>query len=174
MLLARAVTITEEAAPEKVIPIRPVPSDEPDDPRCTDARVSSTDDHHDTKPAEAACTARRQDRTGALSDDTSTPKPPSPQATIGTQTDETNQPQIETLLEKETPPLPIETTRDGPDKPKDSRTQCKGWRRVDRETPNGPEPEFEDNLWATLPFAEATWRPTYRMRAVISTDDVDP
>ncbi len=117
---------------------------------------------------------QRQDRTGALSDDTSTPKPPSPQATIGTQTDETNQPQIETLLEKETPPLPIETTRDGPDKPKDSRTQCKGWRRVDRETPNGPEPEFEDNLWATLPFAEATWRPTYRMRAVISTDDVDP
>ncbi len=36
-----------------------------------------------------------------------------------------------------------------------------------------PEPEF-DNLWATLPFAETTWRPTYRVRAVTSADDVDP
>ncbi len=40
--------------------------------------------------------------------------------------------------------------------------------------PDGPEPEFKDNLWATLPFAEATWRPTYRVRAVTSADDVDP
>ncbi len=33
----RAAPITEEAAPEKVIPIRPVPNYEPDDPRHTDA-----------------------------------------------------------------------------------------------------------------------------------------
>ncbi len=25
-----------------------------------------------------------------------------------------------------------------------------------------------------LPFAEATWRPTYRVRAVTSADDVNP
>ncbi len=57
--------------------------------------------------------------------------------------------------------------------PESNETQYEGWRRADIETPDRLEPEF-DNLWATLPFAEATWRPTYRVRAVTSADDVDP
>ncbi len=58
--------------------------------------------------------------------------------------------------------------------PKSNRTKREGWRRADIETPDWPEPEFEDNLWATWPFDEATWRPTYHVRAVTSADDVDP
>ncbi len=96
--------IAEEAAPEKEILTRPVPNGEPDDPRHMDACASPADDSQDTKPAEAARTACRQHRTGAVSDDISNPRPPYPQATIGTQTDEMNQPRTETLLEKETPP----------------------------------------------------------------------
>ncbi len=47
-------------------------------------------------------------------------------------------------------------------------------RRADLETPNGPTPELEGDLWAVLPFTEATWRLTYRVRAVTSANDVDP
>ena len=50
----------------------------------------------------------------------------------------------------------------------------KGRRKADLETPYGPAPELEENLWATWPFAEATWRPTYRVIAINSADDVDP
>ncbi len=132
------------------------------------------DDSQDTKPVESSHTACRRDQTGALTDDTYTPSPLYPQATIGTQTNETKQPQTETLLEKETPPPPIETMKVGPDQPKDIRTKCKGWRRANLQTPDRPKPECEDNLWATLPFTEATWRPTYRVRAITSSDDVDP
>ena len=57
--------------------------------------------------------------------------------------------------------------------PRSIRTKREGWGRADIETLDMPEPEF-DNLWATLPFAETTWRPTYRVRAVTSADDVDP
>ncbi len=89
-LPSRAAPITE-AAPEKVIPIRPMPNCEPDDPRRTDACANPTDDSQETKPTQSARTARRQDRTGALSDDTSTPRPLYLQATIGTQTNQTNQ-----------------------------------------------------------------------------------
>ena len=62
----------------------------------------------------------------------------------------------------------------GPTQPQGIRTKREGRRRSDLETPNRPEPEFEDNLLAVLPFAEATWTPTYRVRAVTSADDVDP
>ncbi len=62
----------------------------------------------------------------------------------------------------------------GPTQPKSIRTKREGQRRADLETPDRPEPEFEDNLWVALPLAEATWRPTYRVRAVTSADDVDP
>ncbi len=103
----------------------------------------------------------------------SIPRPPYLQATIGTQTDETDQPRAETLLENEAPAIPKETTMPVPTQPKTIRTKREGWRRADLETPDRPEPEFEDNLWATLPFAEATWRPTYHVRAVTSADDVD-
>ncbi len=92
MLPDRAAPIAKEAAPEKVILTGPLPIDRPDDPRHTDACASPTDDSQDTKPAESARTNHRQDRTGALSDAISLPRPPYLQATIGTQTDETNQP----------------------------------------------------------------------------------
>ena len=115
-----------------------------------------------------------QERTGALTDDILTPRPPCPLATIGTQTDETTQPRIETLLENEAPAILKETIMPGPTQPKSVRTKREGRRRGDLETPDRPEPEFEDKLWAALSFAEATWRPTYRVRAVISANDVDP
>ncbi len=54
-----------------------------------------------------------------------------------------------------------------------NETQPKGWRRADIETPDRPEPEFNDP-WTLLPFAEAKWWPTYRVRAVTLADDVDP
>ncbi len=104
MLPDRAAPIAEEAAPVRVIPIRPVPEREPDDSRRMNAGANPMDDSQDTKPVESACTACRQDRTGALADDTYVPRPLYLQATIGTQTNETNQPQRETLLEKETLP----------------------------------------------------------------------
>ncbi len=77
-------------------------------------------------------------------------------------------------MEDETPTTPTETTILGPAPPKSIRTRHKGWRRADLKFPNEPKPELEDNLWATLPFAEATWKPTYRGRAVTSANDVDP
>ncbi len=170
----RAAMNAEKAAPEQVIPIRSLPKREPDDSRCTDAGANPMDDSQDTKPVESARLAHRWDRTGDLADDIYTPRPLYLQATISTQTDETNQPRTETFLENKTPPSPIETTKAWQGQPKSIRTKRKGRGRADLDTPDGPEAEFEDNLWATLPFAEATWRPTYRVRAVTSADDVDP
>ena len=95
------------------------------------------------------------------------------QATIGTQTDETTQPQIETLEENGNPAILKQTVIPGPMQPKSNRTKREGQRRADIETPDRLEPEF-GNLWATLPFSEATWKPTYRVRAVTSADDVNP
>ncbi len=117
-LPARAALISEEAAYEKVKRNRPLPNEEPDDPRRTDACANPRGDSQDTMPAESACTARRQDRMGALSYDTSTSRPLYLQATIGTQTDETNQTQIETLLKNETPAIPKETIMPGLTQPK--------------------------------------------------------
>ncbi len=99
---------------------------------------------------------------------------PGPQALgPGTQTDGTTQPRMETLEENETPAALKETTMPGPSHSKSIRTKCEGRRSADIETPDGLEPEY-DNLWATLPFAEATWRLTYHVRAVTSADDVEP
>ncbi len=173
-LSTRAAPIAEEATPKKEIPIRPVPSCEPDDPRRTDACANPMEDSQDSKPVESAHMARMQDREEAFTDDTSPSRPPPPQATTGTQTNEMKKSRIETLLENEPTAISKEKTIPGPDQPQDSRTQHKGWRRAVRETPDGPEPEFEDNLWVTLPFTEATWRPTYGVRAVTSAKDVDP
>ena len=58
-----------------------------------------------------------QERTGALSDDILIPRTSHLQATIGTQTDETTQPQIETLEENETPAILKETVIPGPLQP---------------------------------------------------------
>ncbi len=168
-----AIPITEEAVPETTIATRSVPNDKPEDPRCTGVCTRPAGDSQDTKPADSACLARVQERAGALTDDTLTPGPPCLQATIGTQTDETTQPRIETLEESETPAILEETVIPRPMQPESNETQREGWRRADIETPDRLEPEF-DNLWAMLPFAEATWRPTYRARAVTSADDVDP
>ena len=54
-----------------------------------------------------------------------------------------------------------------------NKTQPGGQRRADIESLDRPEPKF-NNPWTLLPFAEATWRTTYRVRAVTSADDVDP
>ncbi len=62
----------------------------------------------------------------------------------------------------------------GPTQPKSVRTKHEGQRRTDLETPDRSEPEVKDNLWAMLPFAEATWRKTYHIRADTSANDVDP
>ncbi len=66
-----------------------------------------------------------------------------------------------------------ETVIPGLIQPESNKTQCEGRRRANIETPDMLEPEF-DNPWTALPFAEATWRTTYRVRAVTSADDVDP
>ncbi len=102
-----------------------------------------------------------------------TPGPPRLQATTSTQTDETTPRRIETLEENETPETLRETVTPGPMQPESNESQCEGRRRADIETPNRPGPEF-NNPWTLLPFAEATWRPTYRVRAVTSAEDVDP
>ncbi len=172
-LADRAVPITEEAVPETTLSTGPVPSERPDDPQCTDVCTRPAGDSQDTKPADSARVARVQERAGALPDDLLTPRPTHLQATIGTQTDETTKPQVETSEENETPAILKETMIPGPTQPENNQTRCEGRRRADRETPDRLEPGF-DNPWATLPFAEATWRPTYRARAVTSADDVDP
>ena len=88
----RAALIAEEAASETTICIRPVPSDGPDNPRCTEVCANPADDSQDTTPADSARMASVQERTGALSDDILIPRPSHLQATIATQTDETTQP----------------------------------------------------------------------------------
>ncbi len=60
-------------------------------------------------------------------------------------------PEERLLLENEAPTIPKETTMPGLTQPKSIRTKREGQRRADLETPDRPEPEFEDNLWATLP-----------------------
>ncbi len=130
-------------------------------------------DSQDTKPADSARRARVQERSGAPVDGPVTPGPPCLQATTSTQTDETTPPRIETLEENEAPKTWKETVTSGPMQPRSNETQCEGWRRADIETPDRHESEF-DNPWTLLPFAEATWRPTYRVRAVTSAEDVDP
>ena len=93
--------------------------------------------------------------------------------TTGTQTDETTPPRMETLEENEAPETRKETVTPGPMQPECNETIGEGQRRADTKTPDRPEPEF-NNPWTLLPFAEATWRPTYRVRAVTSAEDVDP
>ncbi len=60
-----------------------------------------------------------------------------------------------------------------PKQPVSNKTPPEGRRIADIETPDRPEPEL-DNPWTLLPFVEATWRLTYRVKAVTSADDVDP
>ncbi len=150
-----------------------MPSDRPEDPQCTGVCARPAGDSQDTKPADSARLAHVQEKAGAQTEDSVTSRPPCLQTTIGTQTDETTQPRIETLEENATPVILKETVIPGPTQPANNETQCEGRRRADTETLDRLELEF-DNSWTTLPFAEATWRPTYRVRAVTSADDVDP
>ncbi len=80
----RATPIDEEAAPEKTRPIGPMPTHEPDDSRRTDASAGPMEDSQDTKPVEPVHAISGRDRTGALADNTHTPRPLYLQATIGT------------------------------------------------------------------------------------------
>ncbi len=172
-LTDRTVLGTEEIVPGTTTSTIPVPGDRPEDPQCTDACTRPVGDNQDTQPADSARLAHMQERVGAPVDDSMISRPLHLQAAIGTQTDETTQPRIEALEESETPAILKETVIPGPTQPGSNETQCEGRRRADIETPDKLEPEF-DNPWTTLPFAEATWRPTYRVRAVTSADDVDP
>ena len=114
-------------------------------------------DSQDTKPADSTRLARVQERARAPVGDPIISGPPRLQATTGTQTDETTPPQIETLEENETPEILKETVTPGPMQPESNETQFEEQRRADIETPDRPEPEF-DNPWTLLPFAEATCR----------------
>ncbi len=167
------IPVTEETVPKTTAVTRPVPNDRPDDPQCTSVCNRPVGDSQDTKPADPARLACVQERAGAPMDNPVIPGSPYLQNTIGTQTDGTPQPRIETLEENEAPETLKETVTPGPMQPGSNKTPPEGWRRADIETPDRPEPEF-NSPWTLLPFAEATWRPTYRVRAVMSADDVDP
>ena len=130
-------------------------------------------DSQDTKPADSARLARVQEIVGAPVDNPVIPGSPHLQATTRTQTDETTQPRIETLEQSEAHETLEQTETPGPKEPTSNKTPPEGWRRADIETPDRPEPEF-NNPQILLTFAEATWRPTYRVRAVTSAEDVDP
>ncbi len=91
-LIDRAVNVTEEAVPETTTSTKPVPSDRPEDPRCTSVCARPAGDSQDTKPADSAHLARVQERAGVPIDDSMISRPPHLQTTIGTQTDETTQP----------------------------------------------------------------------------------
>ena len=79
----------------------------------------------------------------------------------------------ETLLEDVTSNTPIETTSYGLTHPKDIRVRRKGRRKANPETPVEAVCT-EPDLWTVLPFAQATWRSTHRLRAITSAEDVDP
>ncbi len=167
------VPMPEETVPETTMSTKPVPSDRPEDPRCTSVCNRPMGDSQDTKPADSARLAHVQERAGAQGGDSMISRPLRLQATIGTQTNDTTPPRIETLEENEAPGILKETVTPRPMQPESNETQCEGRRRADIETPERSEPEF-DNPWTLLPFAEAIWRPTYRVRAVTSAEDVDP
>ncbi len=172
-LAEETVPVTEETVPKNTAVAKPAPNNRPEGSQGTSVCNRPMGDSQDTKPADSARLARVQERTGAPVYDPVTPRFPCLQATTGTQTDETTQSRIETLEESKSPETLEETVTPGPEQPASNETRPKGWRRADIETPDRPEPEF-DNPWILLPFAEVTWRLTYRVRAVTSAEDVDP
>ncbi len=169
----RTVPVTEETVSGNTTVTKSVPNEKPEDPQCTGMCNRPVSDSQDTKPADSAHLACVQERPGAPVDNPVTPGSPRLQATTGTQTDKATQPRIETLEESKAPETLKKTVTPRPEQPVSNKTQPGGRRRADIETPDRPEPKF-DNPWTLLPFAEATWRTTYRVRAVTSADDVDP
>ncbi len=79
----------------------------------------------------------------------------------------------ETMSEETSSNTPIETTSSGPPQPKDRRVRRKS-RRKDNPEILLKDAHTEPDLWTVLPFTQATWRSTHRLRAVTSTEDVDP
>ncbi len=172
-LAERTVPVIEETMSRNTTVTRSVPNKKPEDPPCTGVCNRPVSDSQDTKPADSAHLAHVQEKPGVPVDDPVTPGSPRLQATTGTQSDEATQPRTETLEESEAPETLKKTVTPRPEQPMSSKTQPGGWRRADIETSDRPEPKF-DNPWTLLPFAEATWRTTYRVRAVTAADDVDP
>ncbi len=167
------IPVMKEIIPENTTVTRPVPNGKPEDPQCTGVCNRPVSDSQDTKPADSARRAHVQERTGVPADDTVTPGSPCLQASTGTQTEEIISTRMEILEENEAPETLQETVTPGPEQPVDDKTQPDGRRRAHTETSNRHGPEL-DNPWILLPFSEATWRTTYRVRAVTSADDVDP
>ena len=102
------------------------------------------------------------------------------QVTVGTQTEsgdsslETETLNLkETLSEETSSNTPIETTSSGPPQPKDLRVRRKRRRKDNPETV-AKVARTEPDLWTMLPFTQATWRSTHRLRAVTSAKDVNP
>ncbi len=151
-LPTRTAPIDEEVVHEEVISIAPVSTSKPDDSRRMDASATLMDESQDTKPVEPVHAVRSWGQTGAPAHNTLSPRPLCLQATIGTQINEMNQPSIETSLEDKTPSNPTDTTIPGPTQPKSIRTKCKGKRRADLETPNGPAPELEGDFKGSAGF----------------------
>ncbi len=79
----------------------------------------------------------------------------------------------ETLSEETSSNTPIETMSLGRSQPKDIRVRRKS-RRKDKPEALTKDARTEPDLWTVLPFAQATWRSTHRLRAVTSAEDVDP
>ncbi len=79
----------------------------------------------------------------------------------------------EKLLEVGAPSTPKGTLLQRLTLPKSIRMRCKSRRRTNFETPAEPAQEPDESLWTMLPFAEGTWRSTYRVRAVPFANDVD-
>ena len=94
-LTDRAVPIPEETVLETTMSTKLVPSDRPEDPRCTGVCIRPAGGSQDTKPADSALLAHVQESAGAPTDDSLTARPPCLQATLGTQSDGTTQPRIE-------------------------------------------------------------------------------
>ncbi len=154
----------EETVPENTTVTRPVPNEKPEVPQCIGVCNRPVSDSQDTKPADSARLARVQERTRVPADNPVTPGFLCLQATTGTVPN-----RIETLEENGAPETLKETVTPGPEQP----TRPGGRRRADTETPDRHEPEF-NSPWTLLPFAEATFRTTYQVRAVTSADDVYP
>ncbi len=79
----------------------------------------------------------------------------------------------ETVSEDTSSNTPIETTSSGPSQPKDKRVGRKS-RRKDNPEIVMKDARTEPDLCTVLPFPQATWRSTHRLRAVTSAEDVDP
>ena len=146
--------------------------------QCSMRKTASTETAQDTKPAMQSQATNTVSVDESSGEKTAIPMPC--QITTGTQTESGS-----SLLEAETLTLkealseeissntPIVTMSSGQFQPKDMRERRKRRRRDNPETLT-KDAHVAPNLWAVLPFAQATWRSAHRLRAVTSAKDVDP